>query len=103
MRVEPYVDFVCPHCGVGIRRWEREILLREFSSPARYTPALYHAFLRCDSQRCAGRAEVHTLAESDSPNAEPRIAVSNWKLEGINCHEGHDLKQPLELKGHTVT
>jgi hypothetical protein len=26
-----------------------------------------------------------------------------WKLEGIDCHEGHKLKEPLELKGHTVT
>jgi hypothetical protein len=46
---------------------------------------------------------VHTLADSDSSNAEPKIAVPNWKLEGINCHEGHGLKQPLELKGHIVT
>ena len=102
-KVEPYVDFVCSQCGTGTRRSQRDIPQREFLDPSHYRPAFFHAFLRCDDPRCEGRGIVHTLAESDSLTAPPKIAVNHWKLEGISCHEGHQLKKPLELKGQTVT
>lgn len=102
-RVEPFLDFVCPECEHGTRRSQQDIPQREFGNTDRYRPALFHAFLRCDEARCEGRGVVHTLAETDSPNALPKIPMNRWQLEGIDCHEGHKLKQPLELKGCTVT
>ena len=104
--VEPYVDFVCPECGTGIRRFQHDIPQGEFHNLDRYKPVLFHAFLRCDDPHCAGRGVVHTLADTDSPTESPKIPVNRWKLEGIDCHEGHRLKEPKQLsdlKGWTVT
>lgn len=105
-KVDLFLDFVCPQCGLGTRRSLRDIHQRQFQNLDRYKPFLFHAFLRCAEASCSGRGVVHTLAESGSPSASPKIAVNLWKFEGIDCHEGHTLKEPSQLsdlKGWTVT
>ena len=97
------VDFVCPQCGRGSRRYLREIPERDFVSDVHYQPPLFHADLRCVSERCDSHAIVHTLAGSGKPNAGPEIPVPNWKLVGIRCYEGHLVKEPLQVIALRVT
>lgn len=98
-----YVNFVCPQCGLGTRRSLRDIPRRSVRGPIRYRLHLFHADLRCVGQRCDSHATVHTLAESDKPNAGPKIAVRSWTLVGICCYAGHPVKVPLELRRSRVT
>jgi hypothetical protein len=94
-----FVDFVCPQCGLGTRRYLRDIPEQRFLSAVRYRLPLFHVDLKCVVQNCEAHTTVHTQAESGKPTAEPKIPVPNWKLVGISCYYGHPIKVPLDRKG----
>jgi hypothetical protein len=97
--VDPFLDFVCPHCGYGTRRFVRNIPVQESEDqPLRYRPPLFHADMQCEEVLCKVRATVHTIAESDKPTSGPKISVPNWTLDGISCHEGHPVKERPKQK-----
>src|SRR5947209_3886307 len=64
-----FVNFVCPHCGLGARHLVDRLEYREATSfPILFRPPMFHASLKCDRKPCDSHAIVHTLAESDKPN-----------------------------------
>jgi len=98
-----FLDFVCPQCGFGTRRFLQDIPRREFGGPIRYRAPLFHADIKCVVERCDTHATVHTLAESDKPISGPNKEVPNWTLDSIRCYEEHPVKVPLEILATRVT
>ena len=93
---DPFVDFVCPHCGSGTRRLLRHIPDGPRTEGRFHPLPLFHAALRCGNERCEVRATVHTVAESGNASAGPKKMVPHWKLVGICCFEGHPVKERPE-------
>src|SRR5664279_1085060 len=93
---EPFVDFVCPHCGYGTRRFLRDIPDHSLSESQFHPLPLYHAALQCAEARCKVRATVHTVAENGSPTSGPKKKVPSWRLVGICCFEGCPAKERPE-------
>ena len=101
-----FLDFVCPHCGTGYRYLCSEIPKQQFSlnlNLRQHDPPMFHVSLKCVVADCATHARVHTLAASEQSNTIPRIALSEWKVHGITCFDGHPVREPLEpLSSETI-
>jgi hypothetical protein len=101
---DAFVDFVCPHCGYGTRRFLRDIPDHPHTgSPIHFHPPLFHVALRCAVKGCDTHATVHTLAESGNSSAEQTKKVPRWTLEGIGCYAKHPILTPLALISSWVT
>ncbi len=93
------LDFVCPNCGNGSRHsisLLREIEIPYTPSPHPHGPPLFHVSLKCEKEGCLTHARVHTLAASEPSRTSPKIALSEWKLNGLTCYDGHPVKEPPE-------
>src|ERR1039458_2352710 len=98
-----FVNFVCPHCGLGSLHLDHRLERREaMSVPRLVRPPLYCAFLECDSNSCTLRVSVHAIAQSGESNAEPTTAWRNWKVGTLECSDGHHAKEPIALLAHHV-
>jgi hypothetical protein len=94
---EKVVDFVCPECGHGERQpipaWE-DVELRQDELLSR--GVIYHATLRCMGKGCPAKAaRVHTVKESEDPEAKPKKPISQWTLVGVRCFNDHPVIPPL--------
>lgn len=98
---DAFVDFVCPQCGYGRRRLVDELRQVELESPPAnavlFPQDLFHESLKCDRERCAAHARVHTPAETSTPGNKPKKPVAEWAgMTGITCSLGHPIKVPVQ-------
>src|ERR1035441_3621019 len=69
---ERFVNFVCPHCGMGSAHCVDTLKnVPAVSVQTLVRLPLYCASLQCDGQRCEFPVTVHTLARSGAQDAEP--------------------------------
>jgi hypothetical protein len=97
-----FVNFVCPHCGLGtvhqVKNLERRPAL---SVPRLIRPPLYCALLECDDPNCSARLLIHTTARGADQNGKPHREVTTWNVEALRCLNGHPAKAPVKLQnGH---
>lgn len=101
---ESFVDFLCPHCGWGMRRPPHTIPARSAPAVRRdsplWKPALAHVSLECEREGCAARAIVHTLAGSEAETLLLKAAAHHetFALAGITCYSRHPIRQPIRVK-----
>ena len=98
-----FVNFVCPHCGLGTQHLVEKLETREaISVPALVRLPMYSAFLRCDNPCCEVRVLVHAIAQTGDKNAGPTKALHSWKVGALECMDGHRAKLPVEVAEHHV-
>lgn len=99
---ERFVNFVCPECGYGTRRFLRDISIE--SSDRYEQTRFFGESFRCDREGCVARTRVHTLGREETTTANesritPIIALPKWNLDGITCLNRHPIKSPQEILG----
>ncbi len=100
---EKFVNFVCPHCGLGIAYRLQDLQPRpSVSFPTLVREPLYCATLRCGEKGCELKVLAHTKAKTGKQDSEPRFPVQDWKSAGLECPNGHHATEPPELLGHSV-
>lgn len=98
-----FANFVCSHCGLGSLHLVGQLQTREATSVARIVrPPLYCASLQCGGEHCKLHVQAHTIAQSGATNAKPIKAVRKWKVDSLECRDGHHAKQPAECTEHHV-
>ena len=98
-----FVNFVCPHCGLGaVHRVSNLKPIQAESADTLVRLPIYRAFLQCDNPRCEVLVIAHTTAESAAENAGPTKALRRWKVGALECVYGNPTKQPIKLLEHHV-
>jgi len=92
------LDFVCPHCGKGYRHLIAGFRTVETLYPhqEQHDLPMFHVSLRCERESCISHARVHTIAASETASTMPLKPLSEWKLHGITCFDGHRVKEQLQ-------
>ena len=98
-----FVNFVCPNCGLGaVHRASDLKPIQAVSVRTLVRPPIWRAFLRCVDPSCEVRVTVHTTAQIGDEPYSLTTASRNWKVDALECADGHRAKQPIELLGHHV-
>jgi hypothetical protein len=98
---KPYINFVCPFCGLCSQYNVDDIPRRTLERPALAGRTLLHADLKCEGDNCQTRATVHTIP--DETNTKPQKPAESWQVSHVHCPSAHALKQPPEVTATRIT